>query len=163
VAEHKSLTERAMRKRREAYVERTCKRPAILAPMFERQADELLALADPPDVGPGGEVVREQTPGLGTKRSYIRETLTQDADRTAEDASIPRVLGRSAVTSGKRSHRTRTERPKMRASSALICCYNRALMPLRSPSTRRKAFKPGTVWKRCWRISWLWRMRHPCG
>jgi len=59
--------------------------------MFERQADELLALPDPPDVGPGGEVVREQMPGLGRKRSYVRETLTQDADRTAEDASIQRV------------------------------------------------------------------------
>ena len=91
MAEHKSLTEVVMRKRREAYVERACKRPAILAPMFERQADELLALPDPPDVGPGGEVVREQMPGLGRKRSYVRETLTQDADRTAEDASIQRV------------------------------------------------------------------------
>ncbi len=87
----KSLTELALEKRREAYTERRDKPGAPLALMFEQQADELLALAQAPDAGPGGEVVREQTRGLPGPRSYIRETLAAGADRIAEDASIRRT------------------------------------------------------------------------
>lgn len=91
MADPKTLTEKAMRYKREAYIERACKDPPVLAPMWEREAAELLALPGPPDVGPGGEVVREQTRGLGYKRANIRDTLAQGADRTAEDASIQRT------------------------------------------------------------------------
>ncbi len=87
----KSLTEAAMRKRREARYERDFKAGAPLAPMFERQADELLRLDAPPDIGPGGEVVNEQVAGLGQKRWNIRETLREGADRIAEDASLRRT------------------------------------------------------------------------
>ena len=41
---HKSLTELAMLKRREAQYERDFKTGAPLAPMFERQASELLRM-----------------------------------------------------------------------------------------------------------------------
>lgn len=88
---HKSLTELAMRKRREARYERDFKTGAPLAPMFERQAAELLKLEMPPDVGPGGEVVNEQVAGLGHKRWNIRETLREGAGRIAEDASLRRT------------------------------------------------------------------------
>ena len=88
---HKSLTEAAMLKRREARYERDFKTGAPLAPMFERQAAELLKLDMPPDVGPGGEVVNEQVAGLGQKRWNIRETLREGADRIAEDASLRRT------------------------------------------------------------------------
>jgi len=88
---HKSLTELALRKQRDAHIERRYKPGAPFAPMFERQAAELLALSDPPDVGPGGEVVREQTSGLGRKRDVIRDTLADGASRIAEDASIRRA------------------------------------------------------------------------
>ncbi|MBK6471587.1 MAG: hypothetical protein IPF94_12925 [Betaproteobacteria bacterium] len=91
MANHKSLTEAAMRKRREARYERDFKTGAPLAPMFERQAAELLKLETPPDVGPGGEVVNEQVAGLGQKRWNIRETLREGADRIAEDASLRRT------------------------------------------------------------------------
>jgi len=91
MANHKSLTEAAMHKRREARYERAYKTGAPLAPMFERQAAELLKLEMPPDVGPGGEVVREQVAGLGQKRWNIRETLREGADRIAEDASLRRT------------------------------------------------------------------------
>ena len=88
---HKSLTEAAMHKRREARNERDFKTGAPLAPMFERQAAELLKLERPPDVGPGGEVVNEQVAGLGQRRWNIRETLREGADRIAEDASLRRT------------------------------------------------------------------------
>jgi hypothetical protein len=88
---HKSLTEAAMHKRREARYERDFKTGAPLAPMFERQAAELLKLEMPPDVGAGGEVVNEQVAGLGQKRWNIRETLREGADRIAEDASLRRT------------------------------------------------------------------------
>ena len=91
MSNHKSLTELAMRKRREADSERMYKTGAPLAPMFERQAAELLTLEMPPDVGPGGEVVNEQVAGLGQKRMVIRETLREGADRIAEDASLRRT------------------------------------------------------------------------
>ena len=91
MAEPKSQTERAMRYRREAHIERVCKNPPILAPTWERDADKLLALPNPPDIGPGGEVAREQSTGHGIPRSYIRETLTQTATQIAEDASIKRA------------------------------------------------------------------------
>ena len=88
---HKSLTELAMHKRREARYERDFKSGAPLAPMFDRQAAELLKLEEPPDVGPGGEVVNEQMAGAGHKRTAIRETLREGADRIAEDASLRRT------------------------------------------------------------------------
>jgi len=91
MSEHKSLTELAMLKRREARYERDFKPGAPLAPMFERQERELLKLDNPPDVGPGGEVVHEQVIGLGHKRLAIRETLRDGADRIAEDASLRRT------------------------------------------------------------------------
>ena len=80
-----------MEKRRQAAYERTYKTGAPLAPMFERQAAELLKLERPPDVGPGGEVVNEQVAGLGQRRWNIRETLREGADRIAEDASLRRT------------------------------------------------------------------------
>lgn len=88
---NKSRTELAMRKRRELDNERMFKPGAPLAPMFERQAQELLKLDDPPDVGPGGEIVNEQVMGLGHKRHVIRETLREGADRIAADASLRRA------------------------------------------------------------------------
>jgi len=91
MAEPKSRTEQAMRHKREAYVERVCKSPPVLAQMWEREAEKLLTLPHPPDVGPGGEVAREQSTGHGIQRSYIRETLTQTATQIAEDASIKRA------------------------------------------------------------------------
>ena len=54
----KTFTELALDKKREAYYERRNKPGAPLAPMFERQAAELLTLDRAPDLGPGGEVVR---------------------------------------------------------------------------------------------------------
>ena len=59
--------------------------------MWEREVDKLLTLPNPPDVGPGGEVVREQTAGLGFKRANIRDTLREGPDQIAEDASIRRT------------------------------------------------------------------------
>ena len=97
---HKSRTELAMRKRREADTERMYKPGAPLAPMFERQAAELLKLEKSPDVGPGGEVVNpqagkdvvsDQVVGLGCKRLNIRDTLRAGADRIAEEASLRRT------------------------------------------------------------------------
>lgn len=97
--DHKSVTELAMRKRREAHYERTCKPVPALAEMFERQAVEMLTLPDSPDVGPGGEVVRTHSvpdvssikPGIEGSRWAIRDTLAQGATRIAEDASIRRA------------------------------------------------------------------------
>jgi len=91
VSQPRSLTEKALEKRRQAYEDRRYKPQGALAPMFDRQADELLKLDNPPDVGPGGEVVREQTAGLPCKRAVIRDTLREGADRIAEDASIRRT------------------------------------------------------------------------
>ena len=88
---NKSRTELAMRKRRELDSELMYKPGAPLAPMFERQAHELLKLDDPPHVGPGGEIVNEQVMGLGHKRLLIRETLREGADRIAADASLRRA------------------------------------------------------------------------
>ena len=97
----KSLTELAMRHEREAHVERICKNPPVLAPMWERAAAKLLTLPDPPDVGPGGEVVRSHSAldghaddaqkDHGFKRANIRDTLAEGATRIAEDASIRRT------------------------------------------------------------------------
>lgn len=88
---HKSLTELALEKRKLAHQERRFKPGSGLALVYEDKADELLNLQHPPVVGPGGEVTREQTAGLGGKRAFIRETLQQDASRIAEDASIRRA------------------------------------------------------------------------
>ena len=87
----RSLSQLAMEKRRLAHEDRRYKPLAALAPMFDRQADELLKLNHPPDVGPGGEVVNEQTYGLPHKRNVIRNTLLEGANRIAEDASIRRT------------------------------------------------------------------------
>jgi hypothetical protein len=86
-----SLAHMAMDKKRDAHAERRDKPGAPLAGLFEREATELLELHTEPDVGAGGEVVREQTMGLGGRRSRIRNTLAAGADRIAEDASIARV------------------------------------------------------------------------
>jgi hypothetical protein len=100
VSDHKSLTELAMLRKREAYQERRDKPGAPLAPMFERQAAELLAVDGAPDVGPGGEVVRQRYAPNGhardmmnceMKRANIRDTLTEGATRIAEEASIRRT------------------------------------------------------------------------
>jgi hypothetical protein len=86
----KSNTELAHRKRREAYQERTSGSPSW-SPRLEREAAGLLVLQQPPNVGPGGEVLRDQVTGLPAPRSWIQETLTEGADRVAEDASIRRT------------------------------------------------------------------------
>jgi len=91
VSDTKSLTERAMKAKREAYVERACKSPPVLAPMWEREAERLVTLPGPPDVGTGGEVVREQSTGYDGKRSYVRDTLSQSPTMIAEEASITRA------------------------------------------------------------------------
>jgi hypothetical protein len=100
VSKPKSLTELAMRHKREAYVERICKNPPVLAPMWERKAAKLLTLPDPPDVGPGGEVVAPYGAGRprgrraeGSRiqaREYPRHPRRR-ATRIAEDASIRRT------------------------------------------------------------------------
>jgi hypothetical protein len=97
----KTLTEQAMTRRREAYTERLCKSPPVLAPLFDRLADELLVLPGPPDVGAGGEVVRTHAApegrahdvqqDRGFKRANIRDTLMTGATRIAEEASIRRT------------------------------------------------------------------------
>lgn len=86
-----SLTHMAHDRLRDAHVERRDKPGAPLAALFEREARDLLALQHPPDIGPGGEVVREQVMGLGPRRAVVRDTLMEGADRIAEDASIARV------------------------------------------------------------------------
>lgn len=88
---YQSLTHRAHDRLRDAHAERRDKPGAPLAALFEREARDLLALQHPPDVGPGGEVVREQTMGLGPRRAVVRNTLMEGADRIAEDASVGRV------------------------------------------------------------------------
>ena len=96
----KSLTERAMLHKREAYTERICKNPPILAPVWERAADALLTLPAAPEVGPGGEVIRQQPAPDGAsaegapairERFEIRDTLLEGATRIAEDASVRRT------------------------------------------------------------------------
>jgi hypothetical protein len=91
MAEPKTPTEKAMRFKREAYVERLCKDPPVLAPMWDREVAKALALPNPPDVGAGGEVVREQSTDRGLSRSYVRDTLKLGASQIAEDASIRRT------------------------------------------------------------------------
>jgi hypothetical protein len=80
-----------MQKQREAYNERRFKPTPVFAEAWEREAAELLTLPDPPDIGPGGEVVKPQCCGLPMKRKGIHETLTRGASRIAEDASIERT------------------------------------------------------------------------
>lgn len=90
MAEHKSLTEVAYRQRREAHAER--KRGSHnYAGTLEREAGAMLTLDAPPDVGVGGEVVEDQTAGLGFKRACVRDTLAEGRSRIAEDASIRRT------------------------------------------------------------------------
>jgi hypothetical protein len=101
MANPKSVTELAMNHKREAYVERACKDPPVLAPMWEREAAKLLTLPEPPDVGAGGEVVHEHpAPDARAenalqegkwKRANLRDTLAQGATRIAEEASIRRT------------------------------------------------------------------------
>jgi hypothetical protein len=86
-----SSTERAMQKKRDAYTERRFRPGAPLAPMYEQQAAELLALPASPDVGAGDEVVTAQCAGLPESRWVIRDTLRSGASRIAEDASIRRT------------------------------------------------------------------------
>ena len=97
----KTLTDEAMPHRREAHVERRYRPIPVLAQVWDRAADKLVTLPSPPDVGVGGEVVREHAPPEGTKhevsddakwkRREIRNTLAEGASRIAEDASIQRV------------------------------------------------------------------------
>jgi hypothetical protein len=69
MSEPKSLTELAMTHKREAFVERVCKNPPVLAPMWDREAERLLKLPGAPDVGVGGEVVRMHSAPLVTHRT----------------------------------------------------------------------------------------------
>lgn len=98
----KSLTELAMGHKREAYVERVCKNPPVLAHVWEREAERLLTLPGAPDVGAGGEVVRQHSGPDGrvqdvlkremeVKRANIRDTLAGGATRIAEEASVHRT------------------------------------------------------------------------
>ena len=98
----KSLTELAMQDKRLAYEERRDKPGAPLAPMWERKAESLLTLPGAPDVGVGGEVVRQHSGPDGhvqdvlkremeMKRANIRDTLAEGATRIAEEASIRRT------------------------------------------------------------------------
>lgn len=99
MAKAKSYTEAAMRNKREAYIERRAKPVPIMAKHFEDAAEALLALPTAPDVGYGGEVVRTHSAPAGAEpvrhntipRLNIRDTLSQGADRIAEDASIRRA------------------------------------------------------------------------
>ena len=102
MSKSKSLTELAMDHKREAYVERICKNPPVLAPMWEREAEKLLTLPGAPDVGAGGEVVRQHSGPNGhardvlnremeVKRANIRDTLAEGATRIAEEASVHRT------------------------------------------------------------------------
>ena len=100
----KSLTELAASKRRRAQEERTrggrygSELAKSFAGPFEREADALLTLPGPPDVGPGGEVVRTHsapdgnavTPSNKAIRWVARNTLAEGATRVAEDASVRR-------------------------------------------------------------------------
>ena len=90
--EPKSLTEKAMAHKREAYLENVCRPDGPnLTGMHEREAARLLTLPNPPDVGAHGEVILEPTPGLPSPQFAIRDTLRQKPTRTAEDASIRRT------------------------------------------------------------------------
>ena len=101
MAKLKTLTDEAMRYRREAHVERRCKPHPVLAHVGDRAADKVVTLPTPPDIGPGGEVVDMHPPPEGTKhevsndarwkRQDIRNTLAEAATRIAEDASIQRT------------------------------------------------------------------------
>lgn len=105
VSEPKSLTELALRKQREAHIERLCKPVPLMAMKLERDAAALLQLSGLPEVGPGGEVVgTHSAPDLGPThalaptqsvpegaRFSVMNTLAQGATRIAEDASIRRA------------------------------------------------------------------------
>jgi hypothetical protein len=100
VSKAKSLTEVGMRYKREAYIERTCKPYPALAQLWEREAEKVLTLPGPPDIGAGGEVVNAhsapdgctiRTPDMAFRRASIRNTLADGATRIAEDASIRRT------------------------------------------------------------------------
>src|SRR5713226_9574321 len=87
----KSLTELALYKQREAYQDRASSGLPLLSAKLEREAAELLAPKQPPDVGPGGEVISKQTGQLPASQLEIRNTLATGADQIAEDASIRRT------------------------------------------------------------------------
>lgn len=87
----RTKTEQAMGKLQEAGRERRDHPACNLAPMYERQANELLALAEAPAVGPGGEVIERRTPNESTSRAIIRETLVDGANAIAADASARRT------------------------------------------------------------------------
>lgn len=84
---------------REATIERATRPNPTMAKGWEQEAAELLTLAKPPEVGAGGEVVREtpvperhaaKLPAHPVRRA-IRDTLAEGATRIAEDASIRRT------------------------------------------------------------------------
>jgi hypothetical protein len=96
----KNATELGIEYLREAHVERVCKPHPVLADMWDRNAKDVLTLANPPDVGAGGEVVHtnplpdlhvNQVAPAGFKRLNIRDTLAEGATRIAEDASVQRA------------------------------------------------------------------------
>lgn len=98
-ATQRSATDLAALALREACVERATRPIPTMAKAWERNAAELLTLAQRPNVGAGGEVVCE-TPlparHAGTlptdpARQVIRDTLAEGATRIAEDASIRRT------------------------------------------------------------------------
>lgn len=94
---HKSLSELAALKRRQAQVERRdgarYGRAAAenFASAYDREADAILTLPHPPVVGVGGEVTEPQVRGLPHNQVVAIETLREGATRIAEDASIRRT------------------------------------------------------------------------
>ena len=87
----KTLTEQSMIHRREAYAERLCKSPPVLAPMFDRLADELLALPGPARRWRWRRSRARAGTRAGFKRKNIRDTLREGPDQIAEEASIRRT------------------------------------------------------------------------
>jgi hypothetical protein len=96
-ANHRSLTELAVRKQSTALNLRCQAKASGLSPLplqrkaqeLEQEAAALLTLDQPPTVGAGGEVIPAQVMGLKLQR--IKDTLTEGATRIAEDASCRRT------------------------------------------------------------------------
>jgi hypothetical protein len=97
---NKTATELGFEYLREAHIERVCKPEPVLADMWDRNATDVLTLANPPDVGAGGEVIStnplpephaNQVSPASIKRLNIRDTLAEGATRIAEDASVQRA------------------------------------------------------------------------
>jgi hypothetical protein len=52
-----------------------CKNPPVLAHVWERWAERLLTLLAPPDVGPGGEVIRQQAAPEGHAQNGLKNKI----------------------------------------------------------------------------------------